>query len=115
LKAAYPTEIFPGCLPAVVVYDDACTLLAHLESSGDTYFKDSILCVDVFHASHCHSADDYFCVTRTNPALFKELVNGDEWVFNTSAAEQVNRWFGTFHSITLHMSMIRYVLAVVSW
>lgn len=36
------------------------------------------------------------------------MTSNDEWLFNSSAAEQVNVWFGAFQSIVREMSVENY-------
>ncbi len=52
---------------------------------------------------------DGFCGEHCNPALWPELAddNGD-WVFNSSAAEQVNVWMGGFLPIVREMVAHRF-------
>ena len=109
LKATLRKDAYPGRMPSVIFYDNACSLLEHLIAQHDNYFADVILAVDVFHAVNKHSAGDIFCLTHCNPALFPELKSGNQWRFNSSAAEQVNKWFGAFQAITRGMGMVRYV------
>jgi hypothetical protein len=94
-------------MPTVIFYDNNCQLQQHLHSTNDTYFEQVIMAVDVFHAVNKHSENNTYCVTHCNPALYPELKNGTEWVFNSSAAEQVNKWFGGFQAITMGMGMGR--------
>jgi hypothetical protein len=69
--------------------------------------------VDVFHARNKHHETDTFCQTHCNPAMFRELVgDNNEWVFNSSAAEQANVWFGGFQSIVREMPVAKYVTPV---
>jgi hypothetical protein len=94
-------------MPTVIFYDNNCQLKQHLNSTNDTYFANTIMAVDVFHALTKHSANDTFCVMNCNPARYPELKDGDKWVFNSSAAEQVNKWFGAFQAITMGMGAAR--------
>jgi hypothetical protein len=65
--------------------------------------------VDVFHANTKHKETDAFCQLNCNPAAFPELFDKDDkWVFNSSAAEQANVWFGKFQSLTRGMLDARY-------
>lgn len=60
--------------------------------------------VDVFHALTKHKESDEFCKMNCNPATFPELFNAlHQWLFNSSAAEQINVWFGHFQSIVREM------------
>ncbi len=60
--------------------------------------------VDVFHAISKHKDTDEFCKLNCNPATFPELYTAlHQWVFNSSAAEQANVWFGQFQRIVREM------------
>lgn len=103
LKATFPLE-FPGVCPSYIFYDDNCHLWKHLVASGDTYFVKVGLPVDVFHFKSKHRETDTFCQTHCNPARFRELIGpNDTWIFNSSAAEQTNAWFGLFQPIVREM------------
>jgi hypothetical protein len=85
--------------------------VAHLLSTEDHYFDGVGLPVDVFHAKTKHKESDLFCQAHCNPARFRELVDGSgNWVFNSSAAEQANNWYGAFQSVVREMPVPRYVL-----
>lgn len=95
---------FPGAMPSYIFYDNNRNLVAHLLHTRDTYFDKVGLPADVFHAKTKHSETDELSQVYCNPARFRELVGEDGgWVFNSSAAEQVNRWFGAFQSIVREM------------
>ena len=67
--------------------------------------------VDVFHATTKHKATDTFCQMHCNPATFPELRSATgkkEWIFNSSAAEQTNVWFGKFLPVVREMGVVRY-------
>lgn len=64
--------------------------------------------VDVFHFDCKHKEKDKFCSENCNPALFPELVVGDKWLFNSSAAEQANAWIGGFQAMVREMRVERY-------
>ena len=65
--------------------------------------------MDIFHAKTKHTETDVICQKYCNAAQFRELIGPDNnWIFNSSVAEQVNNWFGKFHSIVREMSVIRY-------
>ncbi|KAK7024905.1 hypothetical protein R3P38DRAFT_2951693 [Favolaschia claudopus] len=102
---------FPGSLPSFIWYDNNCQLLRHLFASTDP--RDARLAdvgfpVDVFHASRKHKDSDEFCVFNCSPVTFPELMDGKNWVFNSSAAEQTNKWFGQFQPIVKEMAVLRY-------
>ena len=75
-----------------------------LQASDDHYFDKCALPVDVFHFKAKHKERDTFCGMYCNPYLWRDLVDDDgNWLFNSSAAEQVNVWFGGFHAIVQEM------------
>lgn len=99
----FPPE-FPGSLPSYIFYDNNRNLVAHLLSTGDHYFDKVGLPADVFHAKTKHSETDFLAQAHCNPARFSELIGeNDEWIFNSSAAELTNVWFGAFQSIVREM------------
>jgi hypothetical protein len=79
-------------------------------ASGDHYFDKVGLPVDVWHFKCKHKEGDIFCQVHCNPARFKELIgaDGETWIFNSSAAEQSNSWFGKFQTIVQEMAISRY-------
>ena len=81
-----------------------------LAKEGDTYFSRMALPVDVFHFKSKHKERDEFCGRNCNPALWVELMDEHtgKWVYNSSAAEQVNLWIGGFRAITRLMRCERY-------
>ncbi|KAJ7086968.1 hypothetical protein C8R44DRAFT_650414, partial [Mycena epipterygia] len=108
LKATFPPE-YPGALPSYIFYDNNCSFLKHLLANGDHYFDHVGLPVDVFHFKCKHSEADVFCQAHCNPARFRELITSDgKWVFNSSAAEQTNAWFGKFQNMVQDMPVLKY-------
>ncbi|KAF8577183.1 hypothetical protein K439DRAFT_1649144 [Ramaria rubella] len=75
---------------------------------GDTYFQDCVLLVDIFHYKCKHKKTDMWCTQNCNPVHWPELMHDSSWVFNLSAAEQMNTWFGGFLSIVWEMRVDRY-------
>ena len=70
---------------------------------------DIALPVDVFHAINKHKDSDEFCQMHCNPAGFPELIKDNrDWVFNSSAAEQINAWFGQFLRVVREMREVQY-------
>lgn len=68
------------------------------------FFRGTMLPVDVFHFKSKHKVSDEFCQKHCNPSQWTELVGEDgEWVFNSSAAEQVNVWIGGYQAIVRDM------------
>lgn len=55
-----------------------------------------------------HKDSDDFCGQHCNPARFPDLVVGNKWRFNSSAAEITNAWFGGFQAIVREMRAERY-------
>jgi hypothetical protein len=76
--------------------------VAMLMADGDTYFEHVVLPVDMFHFKVKHKQSDKFCGWFCNPAQWIELINKatGTWLFNSSAAEQVNLWFRGLCAIT---------------
>jgi hypothetical protein len=93
-------------------YDNNCHVAAMLDKARDTYFNEVALPVDVFHFKSKHKESDGYCGRNCNLALWKELMDEEtgQWIFNSSAAEQVNLWFGQFNAITRLMRQERYRL-----
>ena len=105
-KKLFPT---PRSLPNILWYDNNCGMQGMLRADNDTYFENCALPVDVFHFKSKHKEQDTFCGTFCNPYIWMELVGEDgKWVFNSSAAEQTNAWFGGFHAIVRDMRVERY-------
>ena len=95
-------------MPSYIFYDNNCKLKAHLLSSQDSYFDNVGMPVDIFHAKTKHTESDIICQKYCNAAQFRELIGPDDnWIFNSSVAEQVNNWFGKFHNIVREMSVIK--------
>jgi hypothetical protein len=103
LKVTFPPD-FPGSLPSYIFYDNNRNLVAHLLNTQDHYFDKVGLPVDVFHAKTKHSETDRFAQLHCNPARYGELIDeNDQWIFNSSAAELTNKWFGAFQPIVREM------------
>lgn len=79
-----------------------------LRAERDTYFSGVAFPVDVFHFKTKHKESDEFCGRECNPARWPQLMNNGKWVFNSSAAEQVNSWIGGFRSMTRLLRCERY-------
>ncbi|KAH9475970.1 hypothetical protein JR316_0011535 [Psilocybe cubensis] len=76
----------------------------YLIARKDNYFQHVIMPVDVFHFKSKHKVTDEFCQKHCNPAKWNELVGEDgKWIFNSSAAEQVNAWLGGYLAIVRDM------------
>lgn len=73
------------------------------------YFDRCALPVDVFHYKTKHKESDIDCGKNCNPYKWPELrIDDKEWRFNSSAAEQVNAWYGWFQAIVREMQVDRY-------
>lgn len=109
VRSVFP-ERFPGLEPSFLFFDNACGLRAHVRSSGDISLLSRVaLVVDPFHFSG-HSASDTECQKFCNPSVFPILRTAEGgWLFNSSAAEQANAWFGKFQSKVKEMNVIRSV------
>ena len=105
--------------PNHVFYDSNCNTLRELlamqrrgtleEKTICEWFADVGLPVDVFHHRTKHNDTDELCKYYCNPAAYPELMTQDKkWYFNSSAAEQVNAWFGKFHAICREMSAVHF-------
>ncbi|KAI0689281.1 hypothetical protein C8T65DRAFT_588799, partial [Cerioporus squamosus] len=103
LAATFPSH-YPRARPSFCFFDNNCILLKHILASEETRLEGMGLPVDVFHAVTKHKDSDEFCKLNCNPATFPELYNAlHEWLFNSSAAEQANVWFGQFQAIVREM------------
>ncbi|EIW76751.1 hypothetical protein CONPUDRAFT_19217, partial [Coniophora puteana RWD-64-598 SS2] len=100
--------------PDFWVYDTACE--AKQQAMGDPWWDDVRMVVDVWHLLNKHKTTHEFCQKHCNPAAFPELLKDEDegkgkgkgWWFNTSVAEQINVWLGSFHAIVREMSPVRY-------
>ncbi|POW08991.1 hypothetical protein PSTT_07137 [Puccinia striiformis] len=70
-------------------------------------FTESIVAVDAFHFKS-HKEDDCFCRKWTDPNLYPQLKKDGSWIFNSSAAEMTNIWYGGFASICRNMTAVQY-------
>ena len=97
-------------MPDVIFYDNNCGLQEHVRKNAEDsqFFRQSIMAVDVFHFKSKHKTSDIVCQTHCNPANFPDLMTGEKWTFNSSAAEQANVWFGKYESIVREMHQHRY-------
>ncbi|KAI9615124.1 hypothetical protein H4Q26_011664 [Puccinia striiformis f. sp. tritici PST-130] len=103
-------DTFPTSMPQVILYDSACKLLAHIYKSTAeerNRFIKSIVAVDVFHFKS-HKEDDCFCRQWTDPNLYPQLKKDGSWIFNSSAAEIANIWYGGFASICRNMTAVQF-------
>lgn len=106
MVATFP---YAKSLPDTIYYDRSCFIAKYLQSQGYTYFEENgcYWLVDNFHAQKSHNDD--FCTKTCNSARLPELAdtNGRS-IFNTSACEQVNAWFGKFQPVCREMLKDRY-------
>ncbi|KAI0740894.1 hypothetical protein C8Q76DRAFT_607919 [Earliella scabrosa] len=111
LLQSFP-EAWPRAQPSFCFFDNNCSLLKHIRASEELRSRaisDIGLPVDVFHAITKHKETDAFCQVYCNPAGFPELYNtSNQWVFNSSAAEQTNVWFGQFLAVVREMGEVKY-------
>ncbi|KNE94144.1 hypothetical protein PSTG_12472 [Puccinia striiformis f. sp. tritici PST-78] len=109
-KTTPANHTFPASMPQVILYDSACKLLAHTYKSTAEErdrFTESIVAVDAFHLKS-NREDDCFCRKWTDPNLSPQLKKDGSWIFNSSAAEIANIWYGGFASICRNMTAIQY-------
>ncbi|KAH9817679.1 hypothetical protein DFH28DRAFT_962667 [Melampsora americana] len=102
-------ETFPQGMPEVVFYNNACRLTEHIYTgnSDSSAFSRTVIPVDPFH--HCSHADtDQFCKMFTDPHLFPDIQEDGRWIFNASAAELTNIWYGGFASMCRNMGSLMY-------
>lgn len=65
------------------------------------------LVVDAFHFGG-HKVSHEECQQYCSPYVYPVLKNTDgSWLFNSSAAEQVNSWFGKFQNKVKEMNVVR--------
>ncbi|KAI0713063.1 hypothetical protein C8T65DRAFT_574185, partial [Cerioporus squamosus] len=106
--ATFPPH-FPRALPSFIFFDNNCNFLKHLLALGEERLLQIGFPVDVFHALRKHKDSDGFCQLNCNPAGYPELFNAlNQWLFNSSAAEQANVWFGKFLPVVREMSEMHY-------
>ena len=104
-------DLFPTqrSLPGVIWYNNNCKLVSMLRKDSDSYFEGCALPVDVFHYKTKHKESDINCGKNCNPYMWPQLrINDEEWRFNSSAAEQVNAWYGRFQAIVRELQVDRY-------
>lgn len=102
-------ETFPRGMPEVVFYDNACRLTEHIYTahSDPSRFEGTVIPVDPFH-HRSHAETDQFCKMFTDPKLFPDIQENGQWIFNASAAELTNIWYGGFASMCRNMSSLVY-------
>lgn len=97
-------------LPDFLFFDFACGLRRYVRNREEQSLLSRVaFVVDAFHFSG-RSLDDTDCQTNCNPNSYPVLKRSDgTWLFNTSAAEQVNSWFGRFQNKVKEMNVAKYV------
>ncbi|EIW79756.1 hypothetical protein CONPUDRAFT_155153 [Coniophora puteana RWD-64-598 SS2] len=90
------------------IYDTACD--AKRQAQNDPWWDDVGMCVDPFHLLNKHKETHEYCQLHCNPADYPELLSDDgkSWWFNSSIAEQVNVWLGSYHAMLREMTPTRY-------
>ena len=85
-------------------------MLSHIVNVGDDHLLKMGFPVDVFHVVRKHQETDLYCQDHCNPAGFPELMGDQpgEWVFNSSACEQVNVWIAKFLPVVREMSEVHF-------
>lgn len=96
--------------PEHLIYDSNCQAKQQALASGDPWFENVGMCVDVWHFINKHKTRDTFCQDNCNPADYPELMDSDgkSWFFNTSVAEQTNAWIGGYRPICREMIPVKY-------
>lgn len=95
--------------PEHLIYDTNCDAKQQVMATGDTFFANIGMCVDVWHFLNKHKVTHDFCQRYCNPANYPELMDDSgSWFFNTSIAKQTNVWLGGYHSICREMLPVKY-------
>lgn len=88
-------------------FDNACGLRDHIKGVDAALLNRVALVVDPFHFS-THLKTHADCQTYCNPSSYPILRRDDgQWLFNSSAAEQANVWFGRFQPKVKEMNVVR--------
>ncbi|EDQ99871.1 uncharacterized protein LACBIDRAFT_334609 [Laccaria bicolor S238N-H82] len=104
------TFSIPGASkPEHIFYNTNCDAKQQADTSGDPWFQDVGMCVDIWHFLNKHKVTHEFCQLNCNPAMYPELQDDDgNWFFNTSVAGQTNTWLGGYSSIIREMLPDKY-------
>ena len=96
--------------PEHFIYDTACDAKQQVEARKEEWWQGIGMCVDVWHLLNKHKTTHEYCQKNCNPLDYPELMNDDEsgWWFNTSIAEQINVWLGSYHAICREMLPVKY-------
>ena len=96
-----------GHRPEHLVYDNNCHFKKY--AANDPFFENMGMTVDVFHFETKHKASDTYCQEHCNPVLYPELKKEKGgWQFNTSIAEQTNRWLAGYAAICQEMCVDKF-------
>lgn len=112
VKQAFIDSVFPhslpGSLPDFLFFDNACGLRKFVAKRVDSdRLAQMAVVVDAFHFPG-HKIEDVECQTHCNPKSYPVLRREDgSWLFNSSAAEQVNSWFGKLQPKVKEMNVVR--------
>lgn len=107
IDSVFPPDC-PGIEPQFLFFDNACGLRSYLTNRQEfSLLKRMGIIVDSFHFAG-HKKTHTECQENCNPKAFPLLTLPDGgWLFNTSAAEQINSWFGKFQPKVKEMNVIR--------
>lgn len=102
----FPQSIL-GLEPEILFFDNACGLRKHVKGYDPALLTRMAIVVDAFHyGGHKDSHED--CKVYCSPYSYPVLKKPDgAWLFNSSAAEQVNSWFGKFQNKVKEMNVVR--------
>ncbi|KIK80447.1 hypothetical protein PAXRUDRAFT_36188 [Paxillus rubicundulus Ve08.2h10] len=64
----------------------------------------------IYNTAHDHKMTHDYFQKNCNPVDYPELMNnnGTGWWFNTSIAEQINVWLGSYHAICREMLLVKF-------
>jgi hypothetical protein len=107
VESVFPLSC-PGIEPNFLFFDNACGLRSHLEGcEAVPLLKRLAIVVDAFHYPghiETHRGCKEFCSSEAYPLL--KCPDGS-FLFNSSAAEQINAWFGKFQPKVKEMNVTR--------
>jgi hypothetical protein len=107
LQAVFPWK---NSVPDILFYNDNCHLHRYMQANELHHFDNMGMPVDVFHFKAKHKESDAYCGRHCNPLIFPDIYNAktQTWYFNSSAAEQTNRWINRYMAIVHNMDAICY-------
>ena len=95
--------------PEHLIYDSTCDAKQQAMASGDPFFADIGMCIDVWHFLNKHKVTHKFCQQHCNPVMYPELMDNDgQWYFNTLVAEQINAWLAKYNSMCWEMLPVKF-------